>query len=448
MFSRREPGSRAPSVAPAADAERVATTSEQLFVNATQVVTCGGPSGPRRGATMGMLEVLRDAAVAVRGDRIVAVGPRRELRLRFPEMAETDCGGGVLTPALVDSHTHAVFGAPRAAEHEMRAAGLDYMEIARRGGGIHASVRDLRARPEDELLDLALGRIRRLASYGVGTIEVKSGYGLTLDDELKMLRVIQRLGRELPLRIVPTFLGAHEIPLEHRGSAAARREYVERLVREMIPRVARDGLAQFADVFCETGVYTVDESREVLGAARAAGLKLKLHADELTASGGAALAAELRATSADHLAAVSEQGIRALASAPTVATLLPATMVFLGLTSQAPARRLVEAGVPVALASDFNPGTSPTVSLPLVLTLGVSQLHLSAAESIVAATVNGAAALALEHETGRIEPGFSADLALFAIDDYRELPYWLGARTCRALWVRGKACDVHDLGVI
>jgi imidazolonepropionase len=350
-------------------------------------------------------------------------------------------------PALVDSHTHAVFGAPRSAEHEMRAAGLDYMEIARQGGGIHASVRDARARSEDELLALARGRIARLASFGVGTIEVKSGYGLSLEDELKLLRVIQRLARTVPVRLVPTFLGAHEIPLEYRGSSAQRRGYIELVLHEMIPAVAREQLAVFADVFCERGVYTLDETRDILGAARRAGLLLKLHADELTSSGGAELAAELNATSADHLAAISDSGIAALAASGTVATLLPATMLFLGKSSQAPARRMIDAGLPLALATDFNPGTSPTVSLPLVLTLGVSQLRMSAAESILASTVNAAAALGLADRVGQVAEGYSADLALMGIGDYRELPYWLGARVCRALWTRGKACDVHDLDV-
>jgi len=418
-----------------------------LLVNARQVVTCAGSAGARGGPQMGALEIVDDGAVAVRGDRIHAVGQRKDLESRYAAAEHVDCGGGVLTPALVDSHTHAIFGAPRANEHEMRAAGLDYMEIARRGGGIHASVRDVRGRTEQNLLELARARVRRLASFGVGTIEIKSGYGLTLDDELKMLRVIRALQAELPVRIVATFLGAHEIPLEHRHSNAARREYVEQLVREMIPRVAHERLATFADVFCEKGVYTVAESREILTAARSAGLKLKLHADELTSAGGAELAAELQATSADHVAAISDDGIRALASAGTVATLLPSTMLFLGKTKQAPARQMIDAGVPIALATDFNPGTSPTVSLPLVLTLGVSQLRLSAAESVVAATVNGAAALGLAAEVGQLAPGFSADIALFGIGDYRELPYWLGARVCRALWTRGKACEVHDLDV-
>ncbi|HET9453721.1 MAG TPA: imidazolonepropionase [Gemmatimonadaceae bacterium] len=423
------------------------SSPELLFVNAAQVVTCSGPTRARGGPEMGQLEVLSDAAVAVQGERIVAVGARRELEDRWPQAERMDCRQGVLTPALVDSHTHAVFGAPRANEHEMRAAGLDYMAIAKRGGGIHASVRDVRGRDEEELLSLARERLLRQAAFGVGTIEVKSGYGLSLDDELKLLRVIRRLAAELPIRIVGTFLGAHEIPLEYRESAARRREYVDLVINDMLPVVAQERLASFADVFCEQGVYTVAESREILTAARRAGLALKLHADELTSSGGAELAAELAATSADHLAAVSPDGIRALAGAGTVASLLPATMLFLGKASQAPARTLIDSGVPVALATDFNPGTSPTVSLPLVMTLGVSQLRLSAAEALVAATVNGAAALGLADRVGQLREGFSADLALFAIGDYRELPYWLGARVCRGLWTRGKACDVHHLGV-
>ncbi len=412
-----------------------------LLVNASQVVTCAGPAGARRGGAMADAAPRERYAVAVRDDRIDAVGLEDDLLRAYPDADRVDCARGLLAPGFVDSHTHAIFGRHRAAEQELRAAGMEYMEIARRGGGIHASVSDLRARPEDELYTLARMRLRTLARSGVTTVEIKSGYGLSVDDEMKMLRVIRRLATDLPLRIVPTFLGAHEVPLEHRGTAARRRAYIDMLIGDLIPRVAADRLAVFADVFCETHVYSAAESREILTAARRAGLKLKLHADELTSSGGAELAAELEATSADHLAAVSEGGIKALAAARTVATLLPATMTFLGKTAQAPARRLIEAGVPVALATDFNPGTSPTLHFPTVLTLGVSQLHLSAAEAVVAATVNGAAALALADAVGQIAPGFSADLALFDAEDYRELPYWFGAPLCRRAWVRGKPCD-------
>jgi imidazolonepropionase len=425
----------------------LASHEQTLFVNASQVVTCEGPGRARRGSEMNDIKVRTDVAVAVDAGRVAAVEALAALRELYPSAREIDCEQRVLTPGLVDSHTHAIFGRPRFEEQEMRAAGLDYMEIARRGGGIHSSVRDLRARTEDDLYELARRRLLRLASFGTTTVEVKSGYGLTLDDELKTLRVIERLRHELPMRIVPTFLGAHEIPLEHRGSASSRQAYVDLLIHEMIPAVAAGQLARFADVFCETGVYTVDESRAILGAARSAGLLIKLHADELTACGGAELAASMGATSADHLAAVSDEGIAALAGASTVATLLPGTMLFLGKSKQAPARRFIEAGVPVALATDFNPGTSPTPNLPLVLALGVSQLRLSVAETVTATTVNGAAALNLAGEIGQIAPGFSADFALFDVGDVRELPYWYGDNRCAVTYVRGKPCHSSNLGV-
>lgn len=408
-----------------------------LFVNARQVVTCAGVPRARRGSEMADAGVREGVAVVVSNGQIVAVNAQPSLEAEFPHATRIDCNGRILTPGLVDSHTHAIFGRARYQEQEMRAAGIGYMEIAKQGGGIHASVRDLRARSEDELYTLAKSRLLKLALYGTTTVEVKSGYGLSLDDELKSLRVVRRLQHELPLRLIPTWLGAHEIPLEFRDTAARRSEYVQLLLNEMLPAVVRDQLAVFADVFCEPGVFTPDETRAILDASRAAGLALKLHADELNPSGGAELAAELGATSADHLAAVSEQGIQALANSNTVATLLPGTMLFLGKTKHAPARTLIDSGAAVALASDFNPGTSPTVNFPLILTLGVSQLHLSVAEALISATVNGAAALGVAHETGQLAPGFSADLALWDCEDVREIPYWYGDRRCVATWVQG-----------
>jgi len=419
-----------------------------LFVNAAQIATCAGAARARRGAEMRDAGVLGAGhAVAVVGDEVAAVGARDAMERAYPDAERVDCGGGVLTPGFVDSHTHGVFGRARFDEQEMRAAGVGYMEIARRGGGIHASVRDLRARSEDELTALARERLMRLAAYGTTTVEVKSGYGLTVEDELKSLRVVGRLAAELPLRLVPTWLGAHEIPLEYRGSPSARGDYLRLLTDEMLPRVAAEGLARFADVFCEPGVYTVNESRRILSAARAAGLSLKLHADELDPSGGAELAAELDAASADHLAAVSDHGIAALAAARTVATLLPGTMLFLGKSRFAPARALIDGGAAVAVASDFNPGTSPTVNFPLILTLAVSQMRMSVAEALLAATVNGAAALEIADRVGQLAAGFSADLALFDASDVREIPYWYGDRRCRGTWVRGKPCHQYELGI-
>lgn len=390
--------------------------------------------------------ILKNAAVAVSNGRIAMIGAASDLEHAYSGAEVVDCRGGVLTPGLVDSHTHAVFGKPRFEEHEQRAEGLDYMEIASRGGGIHASVRDFRQRSEDELYNLGVQRINELASYGTTTLEIKSGYGLSIEDELKALRVIGRLAERQPVRIVATWLGAHEIPHDYRTTEARRAEFIDLLVDAMLPQVVEQRVARFADVFCEPGVFTIDETRRILEASRDAGLGIKVHADELKPCGGAELAASLGAVSADHLAAISQSGIEALADSGTVATLLPGTMFFLGKARQAPARALIDAGAAVALATDFNPGTSPTVNFPLMLTLGVSQLHMSLAEVLIAATVNGAAAVRLAGETGQIAPGFAADLALFAIGDVRELPYWYGARLCVGSWKAGAPCHPYETG--
>jgi imidazolonepropionase len=415
-----------------------------LFVNAAQVVTCAGPARARKGAEMRDAGILRNTAVAVSEGRISMIGAARDLEYAYSDAEVIDCHGCVLTPGLVDSHTHAVFGKPRFEEHELRAEGLDYMEIAKRGGGIHFSVRDFRERSEEELYNLAVPRVKELASYGTTTLEIKSGYGLSVEDELKALRVIGRLAERQPMRIVATWLGAHEIPQEYRISDERRAEFIDMLVDTLLPKIVEQGIARFADVFCEPGVFTLEESRRILEASRQAGLGLKIHADELKPYGGAELAVSLKAVSADHLAAISDKGVEALAKSDTLATLLPGTMMFLGKAGQAPARALIDAGAAVALATDFNPGSSPTVNFPLMLTLGVSQLRMSLGEALIAATVNGAAALSLADETGQIAPGFAADLALFAIGDVRELPYWYGARLCVGTWKAGAPCHPYE----
>ena len=385
---------------------------------------------------MAEVEVLSDAGVLLDGDRIVAVGPYRQLRdlQRGGEVVEVS---GVLFPGFVDCHTHAVFGAPRLDDHERRALGEDYKTIAAAGGGILQSVRDVRARSEAELAALTRARLATLLAHGSTTIEVKSGYGLDLESELKQLRVIRHLATSQPATLVSTFLGAHEIPPEWRENRAG---YVRQLCDEMIPAVSRERLAVCCDVFCEPGAFSVAEARAILTTARRRGLALKLHADELEGSGGAELAAELGALSADHLAGISAAGVRTLGASPTVAVLLPATMEFLGAARQAPARQLLEAGAGVALATDFNPGSSPTVSLPLVMALGVSRLRLRHAEALSAVTVNAAAALGLAADRGQLAPGFRADLVLCEVSEWREIAYWLGPNLVSAVWTAGSAC--------
>jgi imidazolonepropionase len=400
-----------------------------LFVDAAQVVACTGPATGRDAAG-----ALEGAAVAVRGGAILDVGPQAELVSRFPDAEKVDCTGRLLTPGLVDSHTHAVFGRWRADEYALRCQGVPYMEIARRGGGILSSVRDLRARSEDDLVELALPRLRSMLAMGTTTAEVKSGYGLDTEAELKTLRAIHRLQELQPMELVPTFLGAHEVPAEHRANRAA---YVDLLVEEMVPAAAEQGIARFCDVFMEPGVFDRAESERILRAGLEHGLRPKLHADELEWSGAAELAAELGAASADHLGAISDGGIEALARSGTVATLLPTTLFFLGRTRFAPARKLLEAGATIALATDFNPGSSPTPSLPFAMTAACSQMGLSPAEALRAATAGGARALELADGRGTLRAGAPADLVVWEVANVDELPYRLATPVCQQVWKSG-----------
>lgn len=408
-----------------------------LIVGATQVVTCRGPARARRGSEMRELEVLTDdPAILIGNDgAIEAVGNRGEIASQpGADVVEVE---GVVFPGFVDSHTHSVFGNARTADHERRALGVSYKEIAAAGGGILSSVRSVRETSQEDLQDKTARRLAAVLSLGTTTVEVKSGYGLSVADELKQLEAIHSLDQSAPT-VVPTFLGAHEVPLEFRDH---RDEYVDLVVREMLPAVKELRLARFCDVFCEPGVFTVEESRRVLKAAMSLGLPPKIHADELDGSGGAELAVELGAVSADHLAAVSPAGISALARSDTVAVMLPGTMLFLGKTSHAPARAIIDAGGAVALATDFNPGSSPGMSLPLMGMLGVSQLQMTPAESVIAMTVNGAAAVAEAHRVGQIAVGYRADLAVARICDWRELVYWYGTNLVSGVWVGGRPCD-------
>lgn len=399
---------------------------------------------PGIGPSADPLEILEDAFIWIRDGRIVDRGPGSAIPNEAREAPSLNARGAIALPGLVDSHTHAVFGATREHEFEERLAGATYQQIAARGGGILFSVKDLRARSEDELVELTRPRLAEFAAHGVTTVEVKSGYGLATEHELKTLRVVDRLGKEaagLP-RLVPTFLGAHAIPAEH---ADDRDRYVEIVCQEMLPAVAEAKLAEFCDVFCEEGAFTLDESARILERASDLGLGIKVHAEEFTPLGGARLAARLGAASADHLVAVDGGGISALAESGTVATLLPGTSFFLRLGRYAPARALVDAGARIALATDFNPGSSMTQNLLLMVAFGCCLLGLRVEEAIRAVTRGGALAIGKD-DRGTLAPGARGDVALFDVPDYRHLAYHYGVHPTQAtvrggerIWSRGGA---------
>jgi imidazolonepropionase len=374
-----------------------------------RLATLAGPA-PRIGAALRELGLIEDAALAADAGRLVYVGPDRgfDQAVRLTDDAFVlDAPGAAVVPGFVDAHTHLAFAGDRDDEIRRRLAGESYREIAESGGGIVRSVDATRRASREELAAGIGARLDEMLLQGTTTAEVKSGYGLTGEAEVRSLEAIADAARRHPVRVVPTFLGAHEVPVEHRANRA---RYVELLVKEMIPEVARRRLAVFADVFCEEGVFTVDESRRILTAARERGLKLRVHADELGPSGGAELAAELGARSADHLVHVSPDAMRALARAGCVATLLPAAAFYLRLPRFAPARELIEAGAAVALATDANPGGGLSPSMPFAMTVACFAMGLSLEEALCAATLNAACSLDLEHEAGSLEVGKRADL--------------------------------------
>lgn len=388
----------------------------------------------KRGHTSRELAILTDAAIHIQDSRITWVGPTANLPPLPPDANVIDATGMTVLPGFVDSHTHLVFAGSREDEFEQRLAGLTYQEIAAQGGGINATVRAVRTATKAELKDLARLRLQRLLSFGVTTVEVKSGYGLSPSDEMKCLEVIAELNAEGPWELVPTFLGAHAVPPEYRDDRAG---YVRLLLDTMLPEVARCRLARFCDVFCETGVFSLEESERILDRARDLGFQLKLHADELTPLGGAELAARVGAVSADHLLCITDKGIDALAASGTVATLLPGTAFFLGMPF-APARKLIERGVPIALASDCNPGTCPTENLPLVGAMACTQMRMLPAEALSGLTLNAAAALGCSDRVGSIEVGKQADLLICDIPDYRHLFYHFGVNHVRHVIKRGR----------
>ncbi len=403
-----------------------------ILHNALQVVTVAARNKALRGGAMREIGVREHASVVIYGDRIVTVAPATEVKI---EQGDTviDCTGKVVFPGFVDSHTHAVFAGARAHEFAMRIEGKSYQEIAAAGGGIVHSMRGVRETSRGDLLTVSARRMREMLRCGTTTVEVKSGYGLDTASELKMLETIDALKGTGALEIHATFLGAHAVPPEYAGKRAA---YVEHVIHEMIPAVAASDLAEFCDVFCDEGYFTNDETERIARAGMNYGLAPKLHVDELADTGGAELAARLGALSADHLLRVSDAGIRALANAATVATLLPGTAYVLGMP-YAPARRLIDGGCAVALASDFNPGSSPTWNMQTVLSLACTQMKMTIEEAIAAATINGAAALGMAERIGSIEHGKQADVIVCDIPDYREIAYWIGGNVVSRLIKRG-----------
>ena len=383
-------------------------TADLVIRHADRLFPCAG-AAPRRGSAQGRLDHVADGAVASRGGRIVFVGATdacdREVR-PAPGASIIDARGCTVLPGFVDPHTHAVFAGDRRGELRRRLAGATYAEIAASGGGILATVRATRAASEDDLVDQALPRLGDMLRCGTTTCEIKSGYGLETEAEIRMLRAVRALAARQPVRLVATFLGAHEVPAEFRSD---RRGYLDLVTREMIPRVAAEGLAGWCDVFCERGVYTPEESEEVLRAGLAHGLAARVHADELGASGGSLVAARVGARSADHLVFVPEDGIRAMAEAGVVATLLPAASFYLKLGRFAPARALVDHGVPVALATDLNPGGGFSPSMPFAMTLACFAMGMTVEEAVVAATINAACSLDLQGDAGSLEPGKRMD---------------------------------------
>ena len=391
-------------------------------LHASELVTVAGPD----------LGIIRDGGMLIRDGKIDIVGSSEEVAKNAGDAKIVDAGGRVVLPGFVDAHTHLVFAGNRLDDFERRARGETYEQIAKAGGGIWSTVKKMRAANDVDLLAQAKKHANWFLKCGTTTVEAKSGYGLTVEDELKVLRVMQRLNQETPLEIVPTFLGAHAVPREQSAD-----EYVDLVINEMLPRVASEKLAEFCDVFCERGYFDIEQSRKILTAAKQLGLKLRGHVDQLTNSGGAKLMAELKATTADHLEKTDEKGIAALKSAGVQPVLLPGSVYALGSTTYPRAREMIDAGLAVVIATDFNPGSSPTASMPMVLSLACTQMKMSPSEAIAASTINAAHSLGRGDNIGSLEPGKLANFSIFDCQDYRELAYWFGFSLAHSVYVGG-----------
>jgi imidazolonepropionase len=382
---------------------------------------------------MSDLAIIRNGGILIRDGKIDIVGSSAEIKKKAADCEIVNAAGCVVVPGFVDAHAHPVFAGNRLDDFERRARGETYEQIAAAGGGIWSTVEKTRAANETNLFEQSKKHANWFLKCGTTTVEAKSGYGLTVEDELKILRVIRRLNEETPIEFVPTFLGAHAVPREWRQS-----EYVDLVIKEMLPRVASEKLAEFCDVFCERGYFDIAQSREVLAAAKKLGLKLRIHADQLTNLGAAKLAAEFKAMSADHLEKIDEQGIAALKAAEVQPVLLPGSVYALGSTGYPPAREMIDAGLALVIATDFNPGSSPTVSMPMILSVACTQMKMSPAEAITASTINAAYSLGRGDRIGSLEKGKPATFSIFDCQDYRELAYWFGFSQTHSVYVRGE----------
>ena len=400
-------------------------------LHVSQLITLAGPKRPRVGAEMAEVAIIRDGGMLIRDGKIDSVGPSDEIEKKSRGAEIIDAGGHVVLPGFVDAHTHLVFAGNRLEDFERRARGETYEQISKAGGGIWSTVEKTRAASERDLIAQARNHADWFLRCGTTTIEAKSGYGLTLEDELKILRVMRSLNDESSLEIVPTFLGAHAVPHGMRTD-----EYIDVVIDQMLPRIAKEKLAEFCDVFCERGYFDIEQSRRILTAARKPGLKLRIHADQLSNFGAAKLAAELEATTADHLEKTDSNGIAAMKSAGVQPVLLPGSVYALGSSGYARAREMIEAGLPVVIATDFNPGSSPTSSMPMILSLACTQMKMLPAEAITAATINAAYSLKRGNKVGSLEPGKLANFSIFNCEDYRELAYWFGIPQTHSVYAK------------
>jgi imidazolonepropionase len=416
-------------------------SSAVLLVDIGQVLTLRSADRnvPRRGAGLSDPGILEDAAVLCLGGKIVSVRKTKDalrdpwLKKNRKKVIEIDCEGQVVLPGFVDSHTHPAFMNPRLVDFEKRTAGATYEEVAEAGGGIRSSVEPVRKAGKSALAEKILSALREMAEQGTTTVEAKSGYGLALDAELKSLAAIREAAAGWPGTVISTLLGAHVVPEEFRGRS---RKYVEIVCKEMIPQAARRKLAEFVDVFCDRGAFSVEETAAIFGAAHEHKLRTRAHVGQLSCTPLAALL-EFHPASLDHMDQVSDDDIARLAKGDTVATFVPGANYFLGLEKYPAARKFIDAGVPVALATDYNPGSSPTASMPFVMSLACTHMKMSPAEAVAAATINGACALGVESRKGSIEPGKDADLAVFDVEDYREIPYWFASNRCALTVLNG-----------